>query len=109
MCTKFEKKGFKISKSATHLKLLPPNSTPIEGRRHVEIVPVRICKAQNTGYTKHVDADFCFSLAHDLNTLASILGHEEVIFISPDDKAVVKFGAITAKMQTSMVMLLDYK
>ena len=103
------KLGFSISRSATHLKLIPPRSNSIEGRRHVETVPVRICRPQNDAYVKHEDADFCFSLASDMNFLATILGSEEVIFISPDDKAIVKLGVIAAKLQTSLVMYMNYR
>ena len=84
-------KGFKISRSATHL--------------NDETVPVRICRAQNDHYDRHEDVDFCFSLAEDLNVLCSILG-EEAVIISPDDKAIVKLGVVAAKMQTAIVMHL---
>ena len=69
---------------------LPKRALSIEGKRHVETVPVKICKAQNDHYDKHEDADFCFSIAEDVHCLASLLGPDEVIFISPDDKAVLK-------------------
>ena len=99
-------RGFIISRSATYLRLLPRRSSSREGKLHIETVPVRICKAQNDHYDKHEDADFCFSLANDLNILASILG-EEVALISPDDKAIVKLGVVAAKMQTAVIMHLD--
>ena len=79
-------KRFTISRSVTHLKLMPKRSSSTEGKRHIETVPVRLCKPQNDAYTKHEDADFCFSLANDLTFIASILGSEETIFISRDDK-----------------------
>ena len=88
---------------------MPKRSSSTEGKRHIETVPVRLCKPQNDAYTKHEDADFCFSLANDLNFIASILGSEETIFISPDDKAIVKLGIIAAKLQTAMVMHLSYR
>ena len=43
-----------------------------------------------------------------MNVLASILG-DEAVLNSPDDKAVVKLGVVAAKMQTAIVMHLDYK
>ena len=58
---------------------------------------------------KHADADFCFSLTNDLNTLASILVQEQVIWLSHDDKAIVKLGVMAAKVQTAMVMHLEYR
>ena len=74
----------------------------------METVPVRICKAQNDHYDKHEDADFCFSQAEDLNVLGSIRA-EEAVIVSPDDKAIVKLGVVAAKMQTAIVMHLEYK
>ena len=109
LLSELEARGFKIKRSAVHLKLLPKRSSSIEGKRHIKTVPVRICKLQNDFYDRHQDADFCFSIVKDLQLLASLLGPEECIFISPDDKAVVKLGVIAAKHQTSMVMHLEYK
>ena len=43
-----------------------------------------------------------------MNVLGSILGDEAVI-ISPDDEAIVKHGVVAAKMQTAIVMHLEYK
>ena len=102
-------KGFTISRSANHLKLMPKRSASTEGKRHIETVPVRLCKSQNDASTKHEDADFCFSHAKDLNFIAAILGSEETIFISPDYKAIVKLGIIAAKLQTAMVLHLSYR
>ena len=76
----------------------------------METVPVRLCKPQNDHYDRNPDADFCFcSIVKDLDLLASLLGPDECILISPDDKAVVKLGVIAAKQQTAMVMHLEYK
>ena len=100
---------FNISRSATYLRLLPRRSASHQGKKHVVTVPVRLCKPQNDHYDKHPDADFCFSLVNDLNYIASILGPDECIFISPDDKAIVKLGIIAAKYQTAMVMHMEYK
>ena len=43
------KEGFKISRTATYMKLLPRcESSIIEGRRHVETAPVRFARRQIT-------------------------------------------------------------
>ena len=44
--------GFNISRSATHLKLLPPRSNSIEGKRNVEKLPLHTCRAITTHYEK---------------------------------------------------------
>ena len=41
--------------------------------------------------------------------LAPVLGPEECLFLSLDDKAHVKLGVVAAKHQTAMVMHVDYQ
>lgn len=38
--------GYNLSRSATYLRLIPRNSSSIEGKRHVPTVPVKLCRAQ---------------------------------------------------------------
>ena len=63
--------GFKLSRTATYMKLLPYSSYSIEERRRVETLPVRYSKAQNDSYNNQEDADLCFAITEDLNVLAS--------------------------------------
>lgn len=100
--------GFKISKSATYLRLLPRNSRTIEGRKHVETVPVRLSKAQTSLHKNHVDQNFCTTTIRSLETVASILGPEQVIFLSQDDKARVLLGITAAKHQAPILMHMEY-
>ena len=75
-------KGYKILRSATHLKFFQPRSSSIEEKRHEETIPDRNCKVQSDHYDRHENANFCFSLAEGLYVLGSILG-EEAVIISP--------------------------
>ena len=67
LVSELQARGFQIKRSAVHLKLLPKRSSSIEGKRHIETVPVRICKPPNDLYDRHQNADFCFSIVKILN------------------------------------------
>lgn len=54
-----EKIGFKLSRSATYLRLLPRNDRSNEGKRHVVTVPVKLCRAQASEHKTHMDGKFC--------------------------------------------------
>lgn len=101
--------GFNLSRSATYLRLLPKKSQSIEGKKHVVTVPVRLRKAQNDLHKTHVDQYFCTSTIRSIETIASILGPNQVIFLSQDDKARVPLGITAANKQTPMLMHLEYQ
>ncbi|ESO03931.1 hypothetical protein HELRODRAFT_172961 [Helobdella robusta] len=79
---------YRISRSATYLRLLPRNSTSIEGRRHITTVPVKLLKATNSERHRHDDARFA---------------------AATDDKARVPLGLPAANKQSSILMHLDYR
>ena len=89
--------------------MITANARHRNGKLHVETVPVKLCRPENNAITKHADADVCFSLVNDVNYIASVLGPDFCVFISPDDKALCKLGVVLAKRQTTMVMALEYK
>ena len=68
--------GFKISRSATYLRLLPRNSQIIEGKRHVSTVPVKLRRAQNDECNGHPGMFFCKVSIRALE----ILGPNQVFF-----------------------------
>lgn len=76
--TELIKMGFKISESATYLRLLPRNSTTREGKLHVVTVPVKLCRAQSDHHRDHQDQYFCKSSMDALDEVASVLGPEQV-------------------------------
>lgn len=101
--------GYTISKSATYLRLLPRNHKTTEGKKHVRTVPVRLLRAQNNFHEKHVDQYFCTATIRGIETIASILGPDQVIFISQDDKSRVPLGITAANKQAKMLMHLEYQ
>lgn len=101
--------GFKISRSATYLRLIPRRSNTEEGKRHVETVPVRLCRAQNDFHEKHADSAFATAAIHYLEELASLLGPNNVTFLSQDDKARVPIGKTAAQKQSPLLMHVDYR
>ena len=62
------------------LRLLPRRSSSIEGKRHVQAVPVRLIKASNDEHKKHDDQYFATNTINHLKTLAGSFGTEAVFF-----------------------------
>lgn len=101
--------GFKISRSATYLRLLPRRSNTFEGKRHVTTVPVRLARARNDLHAKHADTAFTTTSITYLEELASFLGPQQVAFVSQDDKARVPIGITAAHKQTPILMHVEYR
>ncbi|CAG4934597.1 unnamed protein product [Colias eurytheme] len=91
------KLGYTISRSGLYLRLLPRRVNTEEGKRHVVTVPVKLCKPDSTLHMKHQDGPFCTATIRNLESLASILGPEQVFFLSMDDKARVPLGIVVKK------------
>lgn len=104
-----ENQGFVLSRSALYLRLQPRLSSSMQGKRHVATVPVRLIRAQNDSHEKHVDGKFCTATIRSLEELASLLGPNEVAFLSQDDKARVPIGLTAANKQAPLMMHLEYK
>jgi len=68
------------------LRLLPKHQRSAEGKRHITTVPVRLIRATNDVHREHVDTKFCRASIGYLEQVASVLGPQEVLFISQDDK-----------------------
>jgi len=103
------KDGFKISKSGVYLRLIPKRGNSSEGKKHVLTVPVKLIRAQNDHHIKHVDGRFCSATLKRLEELASLLGPQEVCFLSQDDKARVPLGLTAANKQAPLLMHLEYR
>lgn len=101
--------GFQISRAATYLRLLPRKSNSQEGKRHISTVPVRLCRAQNDLHAQHADSSFATVAIHFLEEIASVLGPNQVAFISQDDKARVPIGVTAANKQTPLLMHVEYR
>lgn len=98
-----------LSRSATYLRLLPKRANTTEGKRHVKSVPVKLIRASNDIHKQHADSTFAMTTISHLEELASILGPNEVIFLSQDDKARVPIGLTAAKLQAPLMMHMEYR
>ena len=89
--------------------MLPKNSRTIEGKRHAYTAPVKLFKAQNSKHASHVSTKFARSSIKALEEISIILGPEEVVFHSMDDKAKVPIGITAAEKQTPLLMHMEYQ
>lgn len=103
------KQGYTISRSGLYLRLLPKRVNTVEGKKHIVTVPVKLCKPDSTLHSKHKDGKFCTATIRNLESVASILGPEQVFFLSMDDKARVPLGITAANAQAPILMHLDYR
>lgn len=101
--------GFHFSRSTVYTRLLPRRSSTLEGKRHVSTVPVKLIRSQNYSHSKHIDGTFCTATLRHLEELSSVLGHNEVCFISQDDKARVPIGLTAANKQAPLLMHVEYR
>lgn len=106
---KLKEHGFKISKSGTYLRLLPRNYSTLEGKRHVATVPVKLSRPEADHHKAHPDQHFCVATIRSLETVASILGPDQVFFLSQDDKARVPIGLTAANKQAPLLMHVEYR
>jgi len=102
------KKDFSISRSALYTRLLPKRSHSLEGSKHVRTVPVRLIRAQNDRHANHPDMYFCTANINRLEEIASVLGPNDVCFLSQDDKAKVPIGLTAANKQSPLIMHVEY-
>jgi len=65
------KDGLEIKRATLHTRLLPRRKNSAHGRRHINVVPVRLRKHQFAGRKKHVSARFCFAVNRMIRELAS--------------------------------------
>uniref|UniRef100_A0ABD2WVJ3 Uncharacterized protein n=1 Tax=Trichogramma kaykai TaxID=54128 RepID=A0ABD2WVJ3_9HYME len=86
LTAKLREKGFIFSRSAVYLRLLPKRSNTLEGMRHINTVPVQLCKPQNDLHESHLDRKFCTATIQNVDTLAAILGPKQIAYVSQDDK-----------------------
>lgn len=100
--------GYRISRSATYLRLLPRRANAGDGPRHVQTVPVKLVKAQASEHHRHPDTAFAVASIRHLECLVSVLGSKQVFYVSQDDKASVPLGIMSAKKLAPMMMHLEY-
>lgn len=101
--------GFDVKRSTVYIRLQPKRSSSHQGKRHVSTVPVKLIRAQNDHHSKHPDGFFCTATINRLEEVASLLGPEEVFFLSQDDKCRVPIGLTAANKQAPLLMHLEYR
>ncbi|CAF2101870.1 unnamed protein product [Rotaria magnacalcarata] len=106
---KIKQRGYDIKRTTLYYRLLPHRAKSIDGRRHVNTVPVRLRRAQNDDHGKHEDGHFATATIRYIKDLASIFGNDCIFYLSQDDKCKVPLGLPAARVQASMVMHLDYR
>ena len=68
-------------------RLVPQYVFSIEGKGHVNTVPVKLLHSENFKHSSHVGAMFAHSMIWHVEEVAGFLGPEDVVFHSQDDKA----------------------
>ena len=67
-------RGVSVSRTALYYRLIPKRANSIDGKRHVETVPVKLARAQNCERAAHEDSKFAYCT---LNYLTSVAGEPE--------------------------------
>lgn len=107
--TELEYLGYSLSRSALYLRLLPRRVNTNEAKKHVNPAPVKVLRARDDLHKGHQDSRFCKATLDHLKELASILGNNQVLLISQDDKAKVPIGIPAASKQQAFMMNVEYK
>ena len=98
-----------LSRSAHDLRLIPRRIDSNEGKKHVNVVPVKLRRPENSQHKHHVDADFTFATKEYLKAIAALFGPSAVFVLSIDDKAKVPLGLAAASKQAPILMCLEYE
>ena len=109
LCKELNERGFQISRSATYLRLLPKRGNTQEGLRHVQTVPVKLLRPENSLRKENKDRMYAKSIQDDMQALESLFGHDAILYLSNDDKARIGIGVTAANKQANMVMNVEYK
>ena len=101
--------GFNLSRSAVYPRLLPRRGYSREGKRHVQTVPVKLLRPENSLRKKNIDRMYAKAFFDDMMSISELLGSNVVNFLSNDDKARVTLGLAAAPLQAPILMHLDYR
>src|SRR6218665_1502475 len=94
---------------ALYLRLMPRRIDSTEGKKHVQTVPVKLRRPENSERKQHENANFAFATKDYLKCIASIFGSQAVFAVSIDDKAKVPIGVVAANKQAPLLMCLEYE
>ena len=101
--------GIHLSRSALYLRLLPKRGNTIEAKRHVQTVPVKLLRPENSLRKINDDRMFAKSFTDDMKDLDPLFGPEVMVYLSNDDKARIPLGLAAAHLQAPILMSLKYK
>lgn len=104
-----QKLTFDLKRDTAYRRLIPKRALSQEDKRHVNTAPIKLTKCQNSKHSKHADTMFARRSIHNLETLAGLLGPNETVFLSQDDKAKVPLGIAAANKQAPLLMHLEYQ
>ena len=66
-----KKEGLEIKRATLYTRLIPRRKNSSHGRRHINVVPVKLRRPQYDGRKTHISARFCFTVDKMLRELAS--------------------------------------
>ena len=89
-----------------YLRLLPRRGNSREGMRHVQTVPVKLLRPENSLRKKNVDRMFARSGMEDMAEICKMFGPSAVAYLSNDDKAKVPLGLAAATLQSPILIHL---
>lgn len=98
-----------LSRTAAYYRLVPANARHLDGKHHVNTVPVKLARPQSNWRKHHVYAHFAMAVVKNARELAHMFGPENVFYLSQDDKAGVPIELPIAKKQDATLMHLEYK
>jgi hypothetical protein len=96
--------GYQVSRGSLYLRLLPRSQSTIQGKKHVQTLPVKLVRPQNDLRKKHPDRMFAAETSKAADDIAKFLGPKACLYISQDDKSSVPLGRTAAKVQTPFLM-----
>lgn len=109
LAVELRKLNFTLSRSALYLRLIPRRIDSTEGKKHVQTVPVKLRRPENSERKQHENANFAFATKDYLKCIAWIFGPQAVFAVSIDDKAKVPIGVVAANKQAPLLMCLEYE
>ncbi len=76
---------------------------------HITTVAVKLIRAKNDHHTKYPDGIFCTATQNGLIEVASLLGPDEAVVLSQEDKSRVRIGITAANKQAPLLMHVEYR
>ena len=75
----------------------------------MKCLPIRLLRPENNLRKENEDRMFAKSIVDDVHDIYSLFGPDCITFLSNDDKARIALGLPAAKLQTPILMHLEFK